>query len=570
MYDVAIIGGGPAGSTCASMLKKYMPSLKVVVFEREKFPREHVGESLLPAVPAVLYEMGCWDKVETADFPVKLGATFRWGTPTMWDFEFLPLTHYYDDERPGKFEGQRRQTAWQVDRSIFDEVLLDHSASLGAEVREETKVLEVLHTGDRIDGFMLENGEKIEAKYYIDASGNPGLLRRTMGVEADYPTNLRNIAIWRYWRDTDWAVELGANATRILVLSIGYGWLWFIPIGGGRTSVGLVSPLEYYKASGLKPAELYDKAIRDEPAISELMLKAHHDDKLYTTNDWSYIADRLYGENWFLIGDSCGFADPILSAGLTLSMMGAKQVAYTIMELERGKHDPKWLRDFYDSNQRARIRQHIMFADFWYSANGNFSDVVEYTKEIARKSGFELSSDAAFRWMASGGFAHEDPSLPMFGSYGLGAVKAITERFSQTKASWNISKYNVFEMDLKDAKEDTFPLLFDGKIWAHPCYRRGAKVLPMYGLFDIIVQVLKKQIFIGPICDDLYAYFQKKPIYASPEIGVQTSLLTLEAMIADGWVKCDQDDLEDYIDFDLPAESPAIHTNQDIALGIRA
>src|SRR5688572_29327694 len=123
--DVAIIGGGPGGSTTGSLLKKYRPTLKVCIFEKEKFPREHIGESQLPPIGDVLAEMGCWDKVEAANFPIKIGATFRWGrTPELWDFEFLPLKDFKPEARPAKYEGQRRQTAWQVERAIYDDILL--------------------------------------------------------------------------------------------------------------------------------------------------------------------------------------------------------------------------------------------------------------------------------------------------------------------------------------------------------------------------------------------------------------------------------------------------------------
>jgi len=567
MFDVAVVGGGPAASTCGSLLRKYMPNLSVLILEREKMPREHVGESLLPAVPRVLFEMGAWDKVEAADFPIKIGGTYRWGKGReLWDFEFMPLAQFRDEPRPAKFVGQRQHTAWQVERGIFDKILLDHARSMGCEVREETKVVEILHTGDRVDGFQLENGETIQARHYIDASGGSSILRKAMGVEADFPTQLRNIAVWQYWDNAEWAVEIGGGGTRILVLSVDYGWIWFIPIGKTRTSIGLVLPLETYKQSGKRPIDLYQQALQDEPTVSSLMEEATTDGKVYTTNDWSYIADRLCGENWFLIGDSCGFADPILSAGLTLAMMGSRQVAYTILEMERGNHDPVWMKDFYNSNQRARIRSHILFADYWYSANVQFSDLIDYTKDIAKEAGHDMSPDAAFRWIASGGFAHEDPSLPMSGAFAVPAVKSITERLSKQRATWEISKYNVFELNLEGAEKSTMPVLYDGSIWSKPCFKRGSKVLPLYGVYDIVVKVLEKQLFIGPITDALADFFTKNRIYPTVEDGIQMGLTTLEALVADGWVKCGQDDLEDYIDFGFPEETPTIHTNYDIPL----
>lgn len=568
MVDVAIIGGGPGGSACASLIKKYRPDLKVTILERERFPREHVGESLLPAVPRVLLEMGCWDKVEAAHFPIKVGATYKWGTkPGLWDFEFVPLHMFKPTPRPAKFEGSRALTAWQVDRAIFDKILLDHAASLGTDVREETTVREVLRTGDRVDGLRLNSGEVIEAKHYIDASGSSSILRKAMGVEADYPTKLRNIAIWDYFENTAWAVDFGENATRILILSVGYGWLWFIPISPTRTSVGVVIPLEYYKNSNKRPNEIFEESIAHERTIAKLLEGSTRDTGgVRTTNDWSYISERLTGENWFLVGDSCGFADPILSAGMTLAMMGARHVAYTIVEHHKGQHDPAWLNAYYNQNQRARIRQHIMFADFWYSSNGCFTDLVDYTREIAKTAGHDMSADAAFRWLATGGFTHEDPSLPMVGGCSVQAVRQINERLSDTRSISQLTVNNTFRLNLEDTTEDTFPILYEGGIWAKPCFRRGQKVLPRFGVFEIVIRALQAENHMDEILPWLEAFFKRNPIYPTVDTGIQMTLSTMEAMIADGWVDASRDEARPFFDFDIPEETSAIHGNRDISL----
>ncbi|MEQ1934024.1 MAG: NAD(P)/FAD-dependent oxidoreductase, partial [Fimbriimonadaceae bacterium] len=446
---------------------------------------------MLPAVCQILQEIGAWEKVEAQGFPIKIGATYRWGQKKdLWDFNFIPGAKFDDAPRPAKYEGIRTHTAFQVDRSIFDEVLLDHSASKGCEVREQTKVLEVLREGDRVLGLKLESGEIIEAKHYVDASGVSGTLRRTMEIPVDYPTNLRNIAIWYYWQNTDWAVNIGVGGTRIFVTSLGWGWIWFIPIGATRTSIGLVLPLEYYKKSGKKPDELYREAIESEPLISSLMTNATNEGNIFTTNDWSYIADRLSGENWWLIGDSCGFADPILSAGMTLAGAGAKQVAYSILAIEANERDPKWLREFYTDIHRKRIGQHVMFADFWYKSNGQFTDLIDYTSEIAKEAGLNLSPDDAFRWLGTGGFSHEDPSLPIIGGCAVEAVQQINQQLTGQAATWNVASHNVFKMNLEGAEESAMPLMFEGKIWEKVCYRRDGKILPKYGIYDIVMKLL--------------------------------------------------------------------------------
>lgn len=567
MYDVAIIGGGPSGSTCGALINQYDQSMSVVILEREKFPRDHVGESLLPVVSHVIAEMECWDAIEAAGFPIKIGATYRWGSDTsLWDFEFIPGAEFKDAERPSPFEGLRTFTAFQVDRSIYDKILLDHAKSRGCEIREETKVRTIERDGDRITGLILENGEKIEAKYYIDATGASGFLRRAMSVEVDSPTALRNIALWDYWQNADWAVEIGVDGTRILILSLEYGWLWFIPLGPTRTSIGFVVPYEYYKASGKTPEELYRKAIESEPILVKLMANSTCEGLFQTTNDWSFVSDRLAGENWFLVGDACGFADPILAAGLTLAHMSARQVAYTIIALDEGEHDAKWLKDTYNEIHKKRIQQHVKFADLWYSANGCFSDLREYTTEIAEKAGLTLNADDAFRWLATGGFAFDDPSSPILGGFALPAIKIINERLCETKSTWSISKTNRFKINLEGAVEDKIPILFNGQIWAKPCYKRDSKILPIYGFYSIAFKLVENHGNIQDMLARMREYFTENPITETPEIGINLTMSALEALIAEGWVIADVDPDRPILNFDEAIESNVIHANRDRTL----
>ena len=426
--DVAIIGGGPAGATVGGLLKKYNPGLDVVILERELFPRDHVGESLLPMVTNVMNELGVWEKVEAANFPIKLGATYRWGKESDQDlyyFHFLQDEAFTQDERPGKYDGQRRRTTFQVDRSIYDEILLDHAGELGCKVFQQAKVTEIAKMGDRIDGLTVtfegpeDRSETIEARYYVDASGGESMVRKAMGVEIHSPTLLRNIAIWDYWQNADWAEKIGVGGTYVYVMSLGYGWIWFIPLGPTRTSIGFITSAEYFKKSGKSTQEIYLEAIEKEPLISQLTKNAKREGRLEATKDWSFVADRLYGENWLLAGDACGFADPILAAGLTLAQVGARRVAYTLLESFREIEDPEWLKAQYNRIQRRNTQNHIRFADYWYSANEHFTELKEYCTEIAKDSGLTLDADAAFQWLGTGGFADELNGLPFSGTYTL-------------------------------------------------------------------------------------------------------------------------------------------------------
>ena len=537
-YDVLIIGGGPAGSTLGTLLKKYRPSLSVLIVEKEKFPRDHVGESQLPAVSAVLAEMGCWEKVEAAGFPIKIGASYTWGkTTTPWDFEFVPLDRVpANAERPAKYDGWRLQTAFQVDRAIYDEILLDHAEGLGCEVRQETRTNAINTDGDRITSVTLTDGSEITATYYVDATGAAATLRRKMGVEVQAPTLLQNVAFWDYWNCDAWADTTNIGATRVHIRSLPYGWIWFIPLSPTRTSIGLVVPASYYKESGLKPTDLYHQALAEEPYVSALTKDAQHQhEKVLTTTDWSFVVDRTFGENWFLVGETAGFADPILAAGLTLTQTGAKELAYTIIELDRGEHDPQWLIKRYDELQRNRVRQHHRFAEYWYSANGIFEDIRENCSEIAKEAGLNLKPDEAFRWLSTGGFADDTPGRVGVGGFDITSLKHTMQWLTGESANWIISGKNVFKLNLSGATKSTVAHLENGRIKAVPCYIRGDKKLALMDIQGDVIEALKKHSQIDQIFAHVRANYGGVGGARSMD---QTILQILEALAAERWILC--------------------------------
>jgi len=561
-FDVAIVGGGPAGSTCATLIKKYRPDLSVLVLEREVFPRDHVGESQLPAISTILDEMGAWEKVEAAGFPIKIGATYRWGrTDELWDFEFVPGSQFEKYARPSKFEGQRRMLAFQVDRSVYDKILLDHAAEVGAEVREGTKVQRVNREEDRITSLSLESGEEVLAKHYVDASGNVGLIRRAMDIGVNSPTHLRNVAIWDYWQNADWAVEIGEGGTRIQVMSLGYGWIWFIPISTTRTSVGFVISAERFKGLGKKPVDVYLDAIAAEPNISRWLKHAVREGKLASTKDWSYVADRVVGENWMLAGESSGFADPILSAGMTLAHTGAREAAYTILELERGEHDPVWLKERFNEMQRVRLRSHIQFADFWYLGNGRFTDLRENTSSIAREVGLELNPEDAFRWLSTGGFASETYQVAEIGTWDVTAVKLLTQWFAGKEATWTISQNNVFDLDLTGCENVHVPVMENGKIDKVKAWRRNGKVLPYHGDFLPVVRFLRQSNQAAEFVPFMQRFFSERGYDFRKYM--PRMLQTLEAMVTEGWVKASFDSAKPTMPVRTPEQTDLMHVNRD-------
>lgn len=547
-YDIVIIGGGPAGSTCATMIRKHNPDLSVCILEKEQFPRDHVGESQLPGVCAVLHEMGCWDKVEAAGFPIKIGASYTWGRDAdQWDFDFYPIERYVDQPRPGKYEGQRAATAFQVDRAIYDDILLRHTEEFGTEVFEQVRVTSVNRDGedpDRVDSLTVRlpdgSEQEVRADHFVDASGTVGIIRRAMGVEGWIPEELKNIAVWDYWQNTEWSVRIGVGATRVQVRSLPYGWIWFIPLGPTRTSIGLVCPAKKYKEFGLSPAELYEKAVAEQPEIQSLIRNATSEGKLESTKDWSNIADRLVGTNWFLTGEASGFADPILAAGMNLAHSAAKDLAFTILELYRGEHDRSWLRTRYDERHRSNISQHIRFAQFWYASNGQFTDLQEHCQKIAREAGLKLSPDKAWQWLSQGGFIAEDPGHAVLGSVDLTVGKAISERLDGNKGrtSWKIEKYNLFTLDVAGAKRIDIGLPRNGRIVKMPAYKRDESTLPLVGPTDIVARATRQTADWNSFTEFVHR--------AAAEVGIKgdavnslmiNCLSALEGMLLEGWVK---------------------------------
>ncbi len=539
-FDVAIIGGGPAGSTVASLLCKYNPNLSVLILEKEKFPREHVGESQLPLVSHILHEMGCWEKVEQAGFPIKLGVSYTWGQVSEpWEFDFFPAEEFEDEPRPAKYDGQRRHTAFQVERAEYDNILLRHAEEMGTTIREQTGVDEILKEGDSITGFKLSTGETVTAKHYVDASGHAGLLRRAMGVESMAPKELRNVAFWDYWDNAKWKVEIGVGGTRVYVRSLPFGWIWFIPLGPTRASVGLICPSDYYKERGIPPRELYDEAISLLPDISEQLSDAKselNNESVHTTKNWSHLASRLVGDNWWLCGESAGFADPILAAGMTLAHSSARETAYSILDIEHDESDAKWVKNRYDTKNRKNIDQHIRFAKYWYAANGQFTDLQDHCIEIAKDAGLKLSPKDAWRWLSQGGFATEFAGQASLGSFSLNAGRHLVDRFLGGEQKMKIAEYNVFKLNMRGAQKDVIGDLQNGEIIRVPCFKRGEAVLPLTGQYGEIHDMLKQSGDIDKIYSYLMTHIRGNVAPGAENTTLAGYLQTLEAMLIQGWV----------------------------------
>jgi len=354
------------------------------------------------------------------------------------------------------------------------------------------------------------------------------------------------------------------GGTRVQVISLGYGWIWFIPLGPDRTSVGLIVPAEYYKKSGARPDDLYQKALKEDARIASLMENATAEGNLSTTKDWSFIAGRIVGENWFLCGESAGFADPILAAGMSLAQAAGREVAYTIVGMDRPRSNPKWLKEQYDKRQRDRLQNHIRFADYWYTANGQFTDLKDFTSQIAADAGLDLDPERAWQWLATGGFIDQDLSIGT-GGYSLTAVKNLGQFLSDLKPGSPLEENNVFRLDLTNATFYERANYYRGNITREDCYIRDGKVLPLNTVFEFLVDILQQETRLPAIAGMIGHIARQHPNdeYFRTEI-LNWVTQAMEAMVWDGWVKASYDPSLPLMPLNAgPTET--VHLNRDSA-----
>ena len=308
--DVAVIGGGPAGAAVAGLLAHY--GHHVMVFEQERFPRFHVGESLVPAVNITLERLGVLHRMESCRFPKKNGVQFF--SPKG------PSRPFYFDET----SDPRMQHTWQVLRSDFDALLLDRAEQLGVEVRTGVNVRGVLEEEGAVCGVrtVADGVEcRVRSRLVIDASGTNGVLARAHG-EREVIADLMNTAVFAHYRDA--RLDAGRDAGSTLIYRLeGRPWLWFIPLPDGA-SVGLVAPADTIGSFGDTPEAILDRAIAQCPLLCERLCAAERTTEVLPVRDFTYRATVDGGPGWLLVGDALGFIDPMYSTGLFLAMYSAE------------------------------------------------------------------------------------------------------------------------------------------------------------------------------------------------------------------------------------------------------
>jgi flavin-dependent dehydrogenase len=321
-FDVIVMGGGPAGSAVASILAR--ERRKVVVFEKEQFPRHHIGESLMTDTYRTFERMGFLAKLKQSPFIRKYSVQFA--------------NSIGKESRPFYFfEANHHESAvtWQVTRAVFDQMMIEHAQEQGATVYQKTAVKQVLFEGRRARGVeaQMQDGSlrQFHAPVVVDATGQSAMLSNRFGWRIR-DVKLKKAVLYSYFKGAHRESDLNGGATLVLRTEAGSGgWFWYIPLENDITSVGIVADPEYLvKGRGQDLAKIFHEEVDKCEACRRRVAGGTRVDKIYSIIDYSYRSRQCAGDGFILIGDAYGFLDPIYSSGVLLALKMAELAADAI------------------------------------------------------------------------------------------------------------------------------------------------------------------------------------------------------------------------------------------------
>jgi flavin-dependent dehydrogenase len=320
--DVVVIGGGPAGSATSTLLAQ--KGYKVELFERDHFPRFHIGESLIPHTYNVIKRLDLLDTMKQSHFTKKYSVQF------VNEHGRLSEPFYFAEHEP-----HERSQTWQVRRSEFDKLLLDNARRHGVSVHEGARVLEVLFEGRRAVGVRVkpEDGPErvVKAKVVVDAAGQSGLLIDRLNLRQWDPV-LKKAALWTYWKGAYRDEGKNSGATMVIQTEGKKGWFWYIPLHDDIVSVGVVAGYDYLlKNRTTKDLEaIYFEEVGRCPGLQPRLAGATRCDVFRAEKEYSYLTKQAAGDGWVLVGDAFGFLDPLYSSGVLLALTSAGMAADAI------------------------------------------------------------------------------------------------------------------------------------------------------------------------------------------------------------------------------------------------
>jgi flavin-dependent dehydrogenase len=320
-YDVVVVGGGPGGSALATFLAK--SGWNCLVLEGSKFPRYHIGESLIPHTYGVFDRLGLLPKLRESVFPVKQSVRFvnRDGSQS--------YPFYFSETIPDE-----RAATWQVERSEFDEIMLNHARENGVEVREGCHVNRVLFDRGRAVGVEANCGDpknasrNFDARVVVDASGRSTVIGKQLGLRGPVP-GLRKGSAWAYYSGGERLKGIDAGETTIFKLSDD-AWFWYIPLPNDIVSVGIVcDPERIFDGDG-RMEDDFLRQVAECPTLASRLRHAKRIGPVRGMREMSYLNRQTCGDGWVMIGDARAFLDPIYSSGLYLALGSAELAAQCI------------------------------------------------------------------------------------------------------------------------------------------------------------------------------------------------------------------------------------------------
>lgn len=356
--SVIVIGGGPGGSTVATLLARQ--GFDVTLFEREFFPREHVGESLLPASIPILETLGVIDEIAAAGFTPKYGATMIWGRDREpWSWRFAETNASYPH-------------AYQVWRPTFDHILLQNAARHGVDVHQGCRVVDARVATGAAPSVTVESADgdrlTVEADWIVDASGQNGFLARQLELR-QHDEFFRNLAVYSYYRAAE---RLPApDQGNIFIEAFEHGWSWAIPLPDDTMSVGVVVDAAWAASelAKLTTAEFYEQQLSRTSRTAAMLSRAELLEAPKVIRDWSYTSQQLVGDGFILVGDAACFIDPLFSSGVHLALSSALLASAYVTSALRDPDMREPAAEVYTQLYMQQYHQFREMAQLFYASN---------------------------------------------------------------------------------------------------------------------------------------------------------------------------------------------------------